>query len=97
MSTALDLPQNTRRLPEARYLRKDASGKITEMPEEMFWRVAEAIASVEKSYGATDSEVKETAKSFYTLMTLPEVLPNSPALMSPVRQLWLFQVRPEGV
>jgi len=29
---------------EKRYLKRDAAGKVTESPEEMFWRVARNIA-----------------------------------------------------
>ena len=38
------LSQNARTVLEKRYLVKDASGKSTEKPEDMFWRVATVIA-----------------------------------------------------
>jgi ribonucleoside-diphosphate reductase alpha chain len=36
---------------EKRYLKKDASGKVIESPEEMFWRVARNVAEAERFYG----------------------------------------------
>ncbi len=38
------LNQNARTVIEKRYLIKDAKGKPTEMPENMFWRVASVVA-----------------------------------------------------
>ena len=48
-----------------RYLRKDAQGNVLETPEQMFSRTARYVAAVELKYGATESEVKEVADSFY--------------------------------
>jgi len=65
-----------------RYLRKNAHGKVIETPEQMFRRVANAIAASESKYGATDSEQKAISDEFYELMVNGMFLPNSPTLMN---------------
>jgi len=69
-----------------RYLRKNAAGKVIETPEQMFRRVANAIATSESRYGATDSEQKTIADKFYELMVNGAFLPNSPTLMNAGRE-----------
>jgi len=46
------LTENARRVLEARYLKKDESGRCTETPADLFRRVARTIADVETEYGA---------------------------------------------
>ncbi len=65
-----------------RYLRKDQHGNITETPEQLFQRVAQAIAQADALYGATQDEVSQTAERFYALMSSLDFLPNSPTLMN---------------
>ncbi|MHC4559589.1 MAG: vitamin B12-dependent ribonucleotide reductase [Planctomycetota bacterium] len=65
-----------------RYLWKDAQGNVTENPEQMFRRVANAIAEIESKYGATDKDVRAIADEFYELMANGTFLPNSPTLMN---------------
>lgn len=65
-----------------RYLKKDHKGEPAETPEELFWRVAQAIAEADANYGATEEEVEETAVRFYNLMTSLDFMPNSPTLMN---------------
>ncbi|MCL2379526.1 MAG: vitamin B12-dependent ribonucleotide reductase [Coriobacteriia bacterium] len=72
---------------ERRYLKKDNDGNPTEEVADMFVRVAENIASAEKVWGATDSEVADLALEYYDLMTNLEFLPNSPTLMNAGRDL----------
>ena len=50
----LKLSENALRVLERRYLKKDEMGKVVETPEEMFRRVAKAIAIVDILY---DEEV----------------------------------------
>ncbi|MHC4677765.1 MAG: adenosylcobalamin-dependent ribonucleoside-diphosphate reductase, partial [Planctomycetota bacterium] len=65
-----------------RYLRKDTHGKVIETPEQMFRRVANAIATSESRYGASDEEQKVVADQFYELMAAGVFQPNSPTLMN---------------
>ncbi len=86
----LDLTANATTVLERRYLKKDDEGRPLEKPADMFRRVAHNIASAERHYGASDSEVKQWEQRFYELMTALEFLPNSPTLMNagrPFQQL----------
>ena len=76
------LSENALRVLEKRYLRKDETGKVTETPRELFWRVAWNLAQADRTYGGTEEQVLEAAKSFYRLMANLEFLPNSPTLMN---------------
>ncbi len=79
---SLGLSENALKVLERRYLRKDESGQVIETPQEMFRRVAKAIASADKNYGKTQKEVEGLAESFYGMMTELEFMPNSPCLMN---------------
>ncbi len=80
-STAISLPPNALIVLEKRYLKKDKNGQVIETPEEMFWRVARAIAEAERAYDA-DVDVEGAAEAFYRLMASLDFLPNSPTLMN---------------
>ncbi len=79
----VNLSENALRVLERRYLKKDKQGQVTETPEEMFHRVAQAIASAE----LTEADVKAREEEFYGLMANLEFLPNSPTLMNAGREL----------
>jgi ribonucleoside-diphosphate reductase alpha chain len=81
------LTQNARTVLEKRYLVKDTSGKPTETPEDMFWRVATVVAEADRRYGASEGGVTEAAEQFYRLMTDRRFEPNSPTLMNAGRPL----------
>jgi ribonucleoside-diphosphate reductase alpha chain len=78
------LSNNALKVLEARYLRKDASGKIQETPQQMFQRVASNIAAAEKIYNPeiSDDELFKVEEKFYRMMASLEFLPNSPTLMN---------------
>ena len=80
------LSQNALTVLERRYLRKDPHGRIIETPDQMFRRVAQAIASIEKRY-KNAKNMKPIEKQFYEIMTRLEFLPNSPTLMNAGREL----------
>src|SRR5215203_5302292 len=86
-SGPVTLTQNARTVLEKRYLVKDRSGKPTEAPEDMFWRVASTIAEADRRYGAGEAAVRATAEEFYRLMTQRRFEPNSPTLMNAGRPL----------
>ena len=83
----LKLSPNAIKVLERRYLRKDEMGRLIETPEQMFTRVASAIASADKQYGISEQEVKKLEDSFFTMMTALEFLPNSPCLMNAGKEL----------
>ena len=81
------LNDNARTVIGKRYLVKDATGTPVERPEDMFWRVAGTVADADRRYGASDTEVTETAGEFYRLMVERRFEPNSPTLMNAGRPL----------
>ncbi len=82
----INLAENALRVLEKRYLQKDKNGQVVETPEEMFHRVAQAIASAELTYDP-QADVTTWEESFYRLMADLEFLPNSPTLMNAGREL----------
>lgn len=72
----IELSDNAKEILEKRYLRKDEEGNIIENEEEMFWRVAGAMAAVELNRELE----KEWGEKFYIVMSNLDFLPNSPAL-----------------
>lgn len=80
------LSENASRVLARRYLKKNNDGKVIETPEQMFRRVAAAIATSEKKYG-DETHVAKMEEIFYNLMTELKFLPNSPTLMNAGRRL----------
>jgi len=69
------------RVLKERYLwRQD--GKTFEDADGMCWRVANAVAGAERSWGADDAQVREVAEGFYQVMIDRQFMPNSPTLMN---------------
>jgi len=81
------LSSNALKVLEKRYLKKDENGKIVDTPEEMFRRIARAIASADVRHGKTPAEVAKTEEVFYEMMASLAFLPNSPTLMNAGRSL----------
>lgn len=81
------LSANARTVLEKRYLVKDKTGKPTETPEALFWRVATVVADADARYGANAEAVRQVAEDFYYLMTQRRFEPNSPTLMNAGRPL----------
>jgi len=76
-----------------RYLARDEQGRVAETPDQMFRRVAAAVAAAE----GPDAAV--WAERFYRRMAALEFLPNSPTLMNggrPLGQLAACFVVPVG-
>jgi ribonucleoside-diphosphate reductase alpha chain len=71
---------------EKRYLKKDKDGNVVETPEEMFRRVAQAVAAAELIYNPKAS-AKAVEDEFYRLMAGLEFLPNSPTLMNAGKEM----------
>ncbi|MCI9413631.1 MAG: vitamin B12-dependent ribonucleotide reductase [Clostridiales bacterium] len=82
----MEITQNARTVLERRYLIRDDKGRPTETVEELFRRVAKAIAAPDEAYepGVDLAAVEE---EFYGLLTRLEFLPNSPTLMNAGRPL----------
>ncbi len=84
------LTDNALRVLRHRYLTKDPSGRVVESPEQMFARVARAVAAAERSYAAGEADVSAVEDDFYNLMTEGIFLPNSPTLMNAGRRLGML-------
>ena len=79
----LNLSPNALKVLQSRYLHKNEKGECTESTEQLFLRVAKAVASAEALYNGTDPNiVEEYTEKFYNLMASGRFLPNSPTLMS---------------
>ncbi|WP_225973664.1 adenosylcobalamin-dependent ribonucleoside-diphosphate reductase [Dehalogenimonas formicexedens] len=75
------LTSNALRVLEKRYLRRDESGEIIETPDEMFRRVANAVAAIEASYDKA-AAIGQISDDFYQAMANLEFLPNSLTLLN---------------
>jgi ribonucleoside-diphosphate reductase alpha chain len=76
----IHLTENALRVLERRYLSRDERGKSLESPEQMFRRVARAVA-------ACDEDPKQGERVFLDLLANLEFLPNSPTLMNAGKEL----------
>jgi ribonucleoside-diphosphate reductase alpha chain len=83
----LALSENSLKVLEKRYLKRNEDGTVVETAVDMFTRVARTIAEADKAYGRSDADVERTATEFYRMMTSLEFLPNSPTLMNAGREL----------
>ncbi|HHI02272.1 MAG TPA: hypothetical protein ENL22_01970, partial [candidate division Zixibacteria bacterium] len=83
----MELSENSIKVLERRYLKKDEQGKVSESPEEMFRRVARAIAEPERNYRASVEEIRELEDKFYEVISSLDFMPNSPTLMNAGRPL----------
>lgn len=77
-----ELSKNALAVLERRYLNRNEQGEIIETVEDMFERVAKAVAEADYLYGAADEEVVRTKEKFFRMMTSLDFLPNSPTLMN---------------
>lgn len=73
----LKLSVNAINILKKRYLLRNETGKILETPEQMFQRVAMAVARAEHG-----SEKNQYQEKFFNLLSNLEFLPNSPTLMN---------------
>ncbi|MDH5203714.1 MAG: adenosylcobalamin-dependent ribonucleoside-diphosphate reductase, partial [Nitrospirota bacterium] len=83
----MSLTPNALKVLEKRYLKKNEEGKIVETPEELFRRVAKAIASADLHYGKSEKDVQRSEEEFYKMIASLDFLPNSPTLMNAGRRL----------
>ncbi|HZP42156.1 MAG TPA: adenosylcobalamin-dependent ribonucleoside-diphosphate reductase [Candidatus Binatia bacterium] len=86
------------RVLEARYLRRDDTGRVIESPAELFARVARGVAEGELLTGTARAAARWEER-FHALLATLDFLPNSPVLMNagtPLGQLAACFVVPVG-
>jgi ribonucleoside-diphosphate reductase alpha chain len=83
----LQLSENSLKVLEKRYLKRNEDGSVVETAVDMFQRVARTIAQADANYGRTPDAIERTSQEFYRMMTSLEFLPNSPTLMNAGREL----------
>lgn len=76
---SMELSDNALKVLRARYLLKDETGQPAETPENMFGRIARAVAQAERLYGNDTAYWEER---YFTLLSSLKFLPNSPTLMN---------------
>ncbi len=94
----MPITKNAQAVLEKRYLIRDEHGQPTETVDDLFHRVANAIAAADAAFDST-ADTAATAKEFYEMMTELDFLPNSPTLMNagrPLGQLSACFVLPVG-
>lgn len=74
-TTKLPFSMNALQVIAKRYLVHDRDGNTIESPEEMFKRVADALASVEYHYNKNDEDVEALSGQFYEIMSSFEFIP----------------------
>lgn len=82
----MPISENARAVLERRYLIRDEHGEAVETVDELFHRVADAVAAADVRFDS-QADVADTARSFYRMMTELDFLPNSPTLMNAGRPL----------
>ncbi len=78
--TEIELSENALRVLQRRYLTRDDEGNVVENPEEMFRRVARAVAAADEEPGRAEEE-------FFHMLAALDFLPNSPTLMNAGKEL----------
>lgn len=73
------LTVNALEVLKKRYLLRNEKGEIIEHPDQMFRRVAENVADVDRMYG---EDSKKSEEEFYKIISRLEFLPNSPTMFN---------------
>ncbi|OGJ42494.1 ribonucleoside-diphosphate reductase, adenosylcobalamin-dependent [Candidatus Peregrinibacteria bacterium RIFCSPLOWO2_01_FULL_39_12] len=74
-TTQLPFSANALKVLAGKYLQRDDDDNVCESPEEMFDRVAQALANVEVNYGKTETEIKQYKENFKEILSNFEFLP----------------------
>ena len=81
-ATDLSLSTQAQVVLKHRYFLKNDNGDVIENGEELFRRVANAIADIEQSHLSLPVDADLLSLEFFTMMQNLEFLPNSPTLMN---------------
>lgn len=72
--TQLEFSDNSRKILENRYLRKDETGEVCETPQQLLERISKTVAKPDEPYHSVDTSEVE----FYNLLADKKFYPNSP-------------------
>ena len=86
MTGPTGLSENAITVLEKRYLARDAEGRPVETPQQMFERVASAVAEADRPFRGEEG-VSDSSDIFLEIISNLEFLPNSPTLMNAGREL----------
>ena len=84
-----DVTGNALEVLRSRYLRRDLDGNIIETPNQMYQRVATAVAKGERRCGGRNAE-ERFAQEALDAMLRSEFMPNSPTLMNAGTELGML-------
>lgn len=73
--TKLPFSVNALRVLAGRYLQRDENGEVCESPEEMYERVAKALATVEEKYEKNKETISKIEDNFYNVLSSFEFVP----------------------
>lgn len=74
-TTKLPFSVNALRVLAGRYLQRDENGEVAETPEEMYARVATALAEVELNYGKKEEDIPQYKQEFEEILHNFEFIP----------------------
>lgn len=77
-----ELTKNALAVLEKRYLMRDERGTLLETPEQLFRRVAKAVAGAE----ATEEDRQKWEEVFFDLLSTLDFMPNTPTLLNAGRE-----------
>lgn len=77
-----EVAPNALQVLRKRYLLKNSADEVVEDVQQMWRRVADAVAEGDRLHGANPRRVERTAEEFYRLMAGLDFLPNSPTIMN---------------
>ncbi|MFZ2956387.1 MAG: vitamin B12-dependent ribonucleotide reductase [Candidatus Ozemobacteraceae bacterium] len=78
---------NAMKVLSKRYLTRDSDGNIMESVEDLFKRVAHAIAAAERSFPNSSFSPVDLEERFFRMMFDKDFMPNSPTLMNAGKEL----------
>lgn len=90
VSSTPTLSENSIKVLETRYLKKDENGNILESPRNLFERVAKNVASADKLYTKNKNILKTTQSNFLKMIESGKFMPNSPTLMNAGREMGML-------
>jgi len=77
----MELTENAKRVLDARYLKRSATGEVIETADQLLQRVARAVSHAELIHGSA-GQARSWEERFYEMLAAMDFLPNSPTLMN---------------